>query len=263
MRRVAHRMRETLGAQAERGRRLVRHPRIARRIEALYPERLTLFLFALAGGALWAFLELADEVVEGSTAAFDERLILLLRNPQDSSEPLGPPWLEEMMRDFTGLGGVGFLTLVTLCVIGFLLIARKPKAALAVALAIGAGLLISTLLKSGFDRPRPDLVPYGSLVYTASFPSGHSLMSATVMLTLGTMLAQILAKKRLRFYVLGFCVLVTILVGVSRVYLGVHWPTDVLAGWLVGGAWAVLCASLLMRLQIAGIAETGEESEEI
>jgi undecaprenyl-diphosphatase len=198
-------------------------------------------------------------VAEGTTAALDEALLLVFREANDQATLVGPPWLEEMMRDFTGLGGVGFLTLITSSVIGFLLIARKPKAALAVALAIGSGLVISTLLKAGFDRPRPDLVPHLSLVYTSSFPSGHSMMTATVTLTLGTMLAQIFGKKRLRIYVLSICILITILVGVSRVYLGVHWPTDVLAGWLVGAAWAVLCGSLMLRLQLAGLAEADDD----
>lgn len=261
MEKLSQRIRDFLSPHAARGRRIIRHPEVARRIEALYPERLTLLVIMLATGALWAFIELADEVVEGTTAAFDEAVFLLFREDQDVSTPVGPPWLEEMMRDFTGLGGVGFLTLITAVVIGFLLMARKPKAALAVALAIGSGLVISSLLKAGFDRPRPDLVPHLSRVYTSSFPSGHSMMTATVTLTLGTMLAQILGRKRLRAYVLAVCILITILVGVSRIYLGVHWPTDVLAGWLVGAAWAVICASLMLRLQLAGLAETDDEAD--
>jgi len=228
-----------------------------RGMSVIYPERWVFALIALGAAALWGFIELADEVLEGETASLDETILLMLRSPLDATDPLGPAWLEEMMRDFTGLGGVGFLTLLTVAVIGFLLVAKKPKAALAVAIAIGGGILISTLLKAGFDRPRPDLVPHGSLVYTSSFPSGHSMMSATVSLTLGAMLARVMPKKRLRAYILVVSILITLLVGVSRVYLGVHWPTDVLAGWLVGAAWALLCGAMMLRLQRAGVTENG------
>jgi undecaprenyl-diphosphatase len=136
------------------------------------------------------------------------------------------------------------------------MIARMPRAALFVAAATGGGIILSTLLKLGFDRPRPDLVPHGSHVYTASFPSGHSTMAAIVYLTLGAMLSRILPTTRLRSYVMAVCILVTLAVGVSRVYLGVHWPTDVLAGWLVGAAWALLWGMILVRMQLAMAVET-------
>ncbi len=251
MRLLPQRLQDFLAPHAARGRELLDHPRIA----ALYPERWTLALLGLGAAALWAFIELADEVLEGETSSLDETIILMLRDPDDRTDPIGQPWLEEMMRDFTGMGGVGFLTLITMAVIGFLLFARKPKAALAVVVAIGGGILISSLLKAGFDRPRPDLVPHGSLVYTASFPSGHSMMTATVTLTLGAMLARTLPRRRLRAYIISVCILVTLLVGISRVYLGVHWPTDVLAGWLVGSAWALICGALMLRMQRSGMTE--------
>ncbi|MGJ3265422.1 MAG: phosphatase PAP2 family protein [Salinarimonas sp.] len=213
-------------------------------------HRFTLLVLALLAGGLWAFIELADEVLEGETHAIDEAILVALRVPGDLSDPLGPGWLEEMMRDFTALGGTGVLTLLTIAVVGFLLVAKLPRAALAVALAIGGGILLSTLLKSGFDRPRPDLVPHGSIVYSASFPSGHSMMAATVYLTLAALMARVLRRRRLRAYLVGVAVLLTLLVGVSRVYVGVHWPTDVLAGWTVGAAWALGASTLMLRLQL-------------
>jgi undecaprenyl-diphosphatase len=136
--------------------------------------------FALFAAAVWVFLELADEVVEGGTAAFDQAILMALRSEADPADPLGPAWLEELMRDFTALGGVGVLTLVVLSAIGYLLVLRKPRAALAVMLTVGGGIALSTAMKLGFDRPRPALVGHGYHAATASFPSGHSMMAAVV-----------------------------------------------------------------------------------
>jgi undecaprenyl-diphosphatase len=202
--------------------------------------------------AIWVFAMLADEMMEGGTHGFDEWLLLALRNPLDRSDPLGPGWIEELGRDFTALGGVGVLTMLTLIVVGYLALLRKYSAALLVLASVGGGLLLSTLLKFGFDRPRPDLVPHGSIVYTASFPSGHSMMSAVTYLTLGALLARIQKKARVKAYLLLCSILLTVLVGLSRVYLGVHWPTDVLAGWTAGAAWALICWLIARWLQQRG-----------
>lgn len=218
----------------------------------------TLLLIVLIAGGLWLFVELADEVVEGSTEAVDRSVLLALRTPGDPSDPLGPGWLEEMGRDLTALGGVGVLTLMTLLAAGFLLLQGKPRAALLLLAAVGGGLLFSTLLKLGFDRPRPDLVPHGSRVYTASFPSGHSMMSAVAYLTLGGLLARVQPRRRLKVYLLVAAALVTVLVGLSRVYLGVHWPTDVLGGWAAGAVWAALCWMIASWLQDRGKVESDD-----
>jgi undecaprenyl-diphosphatase len=215
----------------------------------------TLLLIVCVAGGLWLFVELADEVMEGDTGALDRWLLLSLRTAGDPSDPLGPGWLEEMGRDFTALGGVGVLTLMTLISAGFLLLQGKPRAALLLLAAVGGGLLFSTLLKLGFDRPRPDLVPHGSRVYTASFPSGHSMLSAVAYLTLGGLLARVQPRRRLKGYLLFAAVLLTVLVGTSRVYLGVHWPTDVVGGWAAGAVWAALCWMIASWLQNRGKVE--------
>ena len=204
-------------------------------------EPQVLVALLLIAGAVWSFAELADDVLEGDTADVDERILLSLRAAGDLTDPIGPGWFEEMARDITGLGGLGVLTLLTLVAVGYLLLHRKGHTALYLALAIGGGILMSTLLKNLFDRPRPDLVPHGQVVYTSSFPSGHSMMSAVVFLTLGALLAGVQTDLRLRAYLLSVAALLALLVGASRVYLGVHWPTDVLAGWTAGAAWALLC----------------------
>jgi len=218
-------------------------------------EASALAAIGLLGGSLWLFISIAGAVVEGETTAWDRRLLLLLRNAADPSLPWGPPWVQEMARDFTALGGVAVMTLMTLAVIGYLLLAGKRNAAIAVLVAVAGGLILSTLLKHGFNRARPDLVPHGSVVYTTSFPSGHSMMAAITYLTLGAMLARVEGTIRIKIYLLTVAIFITVLVGVSRVYLGVHWPTDVAAGWAVGAAWALLCSLVMRRLQRKGQVE--------
>jgi undecaprenyl-diphosphatase len=192
-------------------------------------------------GTGFGVLKLASEISEGETRAFDTAILLAFRNPAEPADPIGPRWVEQAVRDLTSLGSTVVLTLVTLAAVGYLLIERKSRLAIFVVLAIGSGTLLSTLLKLGFDRPRPDLVAHGVDVWSASFPSGHALMSAVTYLTLGALLAHAQSRPRVKLYFLGMAVLISLIVGVTRIYLGVHWPTDVLAGWSVGAAWALCC----------------------
>ena len=204
---------------------------------AVEPQVLAVVL--LVAGCVWAFVGLADEVAEGETHGFDTAVLMALRNPADPADPLGPGWLEELGRDVTAFGGVGILGFLTLAVAGFLWLQGNRRSMWLMLAAVGSGQVLSSLAKHGFDRPRPDLVPHGMQVYTASFPSGHSMMAAITYLTLATLVARVLPSRALKAYVLVLAVLVTLAVGVSRVYLGVHWPTDVLAGWTAGAAWAL------------------------
>ncbi len=213
-----------------------------------------LAMIVLSGG-LWAFVEVADEVVERESLGVDRSLLLALRSAADRNDPVGPGWVEEMARDFTALGGTGVLSLITVAVLGYLLLAGRGRTALLTLTAVGGGLLISTLLKLGFDRPRPDLVPHESMVYTASFPSGHSMMAAVTYLTLAAILTRVLATPLLKAWALLVAAFVTLLVGVSRVYLGVHWPTDVLGGWAAGATWAALCWLVARQLQRRQVVE--------
>ncbi|HVG06418.1 MAG TPA: phosphatase PAP2 family protein [Thermoanaerobaculia bacterium] len=218
----------------------------------LRAELVPLLAIVLVAGGVWLFAELAGEVREGETRQIDEAVLMAMRNPADPSDPIGPRWLEEMERDFTALGGVGVLSVLTLAISAFLAIDRKGRTAVLVLIAVGGALVLSFLLKSGFQRPRPELVPHGSYVYTTSFPSGHSMMSAATYLTLGALLARVQPRRRLKILLLGFATLLTLIVGCSRVYLGVHWPTDVLAGWTAGAIWALICWLIARRLQHKG-----------
>lgn len=212
-------------------------------------------MIAVGAVLLFAFVKLADEVLEGDTRTFDETVLLALRMPGDISQPVGPPWLQEMVRDFTALGSVGLLTIVTFGVAAWLLFSGKRRTAGLVLVAVVGGVLFSSLLKLGFARPRPDLVPHSVVVFTNSFPSGHAMMSAVVYLTLGFLVAQTQQAVALKVYLLSLALFLTLLVGVSRVYLGVHWPSDVLAGWAVGACWALMCWFVMLRLQEKGKVE--------
>ena len=220
--------------------------------------RLLLTFLALAIVAL-AFLKFASEVGEGDTMAFDRWTMLALRHADDPAVPAGPAWLRFAMTDITALGGTTSLTLLTLAVAGFLLAARKFATAAFLLAAIAGGAALSVVLKSLFLRPRPEIVPHLVLVDTASFPSGHAMNSAIVFLTLGALLTRTQKDRRVRVYLVAVSILLTLLVGFSRVYLGVHWPSDVIAGWVVGAVWATLCLALARLLQARHQIEAPEE----
>ena len=194
----------------------------------------------LATASAWSFIEVAEEVAEGETRAVDEQIILAFRT-SDISDPVGPAWFEEAVRDLTALGSTLVLAIAVLAVVGFLLLVRDWRAAIFTFAASGSGLLVSHLLKEAFGRPRPDLVPHEVTVFTSSFPSGHAMMSAVVYLTLASLVARLMQRRRLKLYAMSVAAVLTALIGLSRVYLGVHWPSDVLAGWMAGASWALAC----------------------
>ena len=184
---------------------------------------------------------IAQAVAGGETSAFDRRLILLLRDPANPSAPIGPIWLQEAARDVTSLGSIVVLVIVTLAAAGYLFLARQRISAWLLLVAVFGGIALVDLLKAGFARPRPDLVLQATRVFTASFPSGHASLSAIAYLTMGALLARAQASTMIARYVLTLAAFLTVLIGVSRIYLGVHYPTDVLAGWCIGLAWATAC----------------------
>lgn len=199
---------------------------------------LLLALVAIAAG-VWAFAALATKVDEGHTRGFDRRILLSMRRPGDLA-PLGPPALVEAARDVTALGGVVVLGILSTGVAVFFVLDGKSHLAGFLAVSIASGEGLSVLLKDFFDRPRPEIVPHAAYASSSSFPSGHSMMSALTYLTLGAMLATYHKRRRLKAFFLLTAALLVFMIGLTRVYLGVHWPTDVLAGWTAGGVWALL-----------------------
>lgn len=218
-------------------------------------------ILALAAAMLAVFAKIADEVVEGKTHAFDEAVLRALRNPADLADPIGPAWLEHVMRDITSLGSFTVVALMTLVSVGYLLIDGKRAAAMFVVVAVTGGVALSEGMKHLFARPRPELVAHLVEVQTASFPSGHAMLSAVTYLTLGALLARIQSRNRLKAYVVSVAILLTLMVGASRIYLGVHWPTDVLAGWCAGAAWAMACWLLALWLQSRGEIEPATKGD--
>lgn len=211
-----------------------------RRYAVMHEFRILLVLGVVLVG-VWGFVELSEMVSAGSTRSIDTAILVALRNPVDQGRGVGPVWMGEIMRDITALGGTAVLSLLSLSVIGYLALLRRYDLALLVLISVGGAMALNYVLKLGFDRPRPDLVPHLMEVYQSSFPSGHSMASAATYLTLGAMLARVQPRLRLKVYFLALAIFVMVLVGFSRVYLGVHWPTDVLGGWAAGTVWALVC----------------------
>jgi len=198
-------------------------------------------LAVVAGGSL-AFIEIADDMTESDGRAFDWAVLHLLHPDEaDLANPIGPHWLEQAMSDITALGSVTVLVSVVLLAGGFLLLRRRALEALLLAFALGGGLALSQSLKGFFMRERPPDAYRAVEVLNESFPSGHAMLSAVVYLTLGAMMARAAPDMRSRIYVLAAAILLTVLVGATRLYLGAHWASDVLAGWSIGAAWATAC----------------------
>jgi undecaprenyl-diphosphatase len=178
--------------------------------------------------------------MEGETQAYDRAILLALRNPAHPADPLGSRSFEESMRDVTALGGFTFLTLLTIVATLALVFHRKRRQAAIFAVTVIAAQVSSEILKLVYERPRPELVPHGSYVYSNSFPSGHSTVATATYLALATVIASLEPRRATKILAYALAIGLVVMIGFSRVYLGVHWPSDVLAGWSLGAGWALL-----------------------
>lgn len=207
-----------------------------------FPSSRTLIGIAVAATFAGSLVALA--VARGWTAGLDTRILEMIRGAGGGQQPAGPAWFHEAVRDVTALGSMIVLSFVVVVGAAYFLASARYRLA---GLLVGSSLAAtgySTLLKLIFDRPRPDIIDHGMATFTASFPSGHALLSAAILLTNGGLLAFAARERRERWVIGIAAIALTTAVGLSRVFLGVHWPSDVLAGWLFGTVWASL--TLLM-----------------
>jgi undecaprenyl-diphosphatase len=204
----------------------------------------------IGAAALLALAKSASEIVEGDTLAFDRAVLLALRRPENLSSPIGPPWLEEAMVQITALGSIPVLALIAVLAVGYIAVARKPALALLTAAAVTGGALMAAGLKLVYSRARPEIVAHLVATDSTSFPSGHAADSAIVYLTLAALVAGTVTSSTQRRYLIAAAFALTLLIGFSRVYLGVHYPSDVVAGWIVGALWAGAASLAVRQLQL-------------
>jgi undecaprenyl-diphosphatase len=210
------------------------------------------FLVALL---LFAFLKIGQEVREGEPS-IDERILMAMRDPKNLAVGIGPAGLPGVVRDITALGSPTLGTLFSLALVVWLLLTGRPGAALFVTFAMVGGWLLNDLLKDIFARERPMIAPHLMRPSDPSFPSGHTMMSSILYPTMAELFGRLVRQRRLRFYLMGLAITVALLVGLSRIYLGVHYPSDVVAGLAMGFAWALACGIVARLLQRRGIFRT-------
>ena len=228
-------------------------------------ETTTLFYVFFGALCAWLLVRSVPKIYKGRLEAIDNHVLRALRRPENLSIPIGPKWLPEAAKDVTALGSGTNLTITTAILVGFLCLHRRLRATGFLLSSLGSGLLLCQSLKGYFARRRPNVVPHLAHFDPASFPSGHSMGAALVYLTSGSIISRQVTGSLAKTYFLSIAVVLAIVVGVSRVYLGVHYPSDVLAGWAAGSLWSGLCAQAARWLQHQGSVEppteTGEATE--
>ena len=214
-----------------------------------------MILLAVMAGGIWTFIELADAIDEDSAPTLDERILSAFREAGDVHDPIGSRSIESAVRDVTALGSLTVLGLLTLGAGLYFFLDRRPRMGSFVLAAVAGGVALTYTLKFLYGRARPDVLPADLVPGDPSFPSGHAALAAVVYLSLGLLLARTVPRRGLKVYIVALAVFLTLAVGTSRVYLGVHWPSDVLAGWTVGGLWALVCWQIEGVLQRRGLIE--------
>ncbi len=209
----------------------------------------SLLAFAVAAISATVFFEIGDEVLEGDALKWDRMVLLALREPGMPSDPLGPPWLEEAAVELTAIGSLPVIGLLSVSLLGFLLVHHRFGSTVFATLSIGGGLGAAHLLKLVYGRPRPELVEPLTVVHTQSFPSGHTMGATVVVLTLAALVARLIPSRAGQTYVFVMAACWAGSIGLTRVYLGVHWPSDVLAGWAMGVSWAAGCWAAVSMVQ--------------
>ncbi len=218
-------------------------------------DKVVVVVALLLGATLFLFTELSSEVSEGETLEFDNSILASFRDPQNQHQLIGPTWLLPATRDISALGGVAVMTLLTILVTAFFALRKKWRLLFFFLASVGGGTGTMLILKCLFHRARPTIVPLLDDVSTEAYPSGHSMISAIVYLTLGAFLAKSSSSRRLRLYYFSVALLLTFLIGLSRIALAAHYPSDVLAGWCLGITWSCSSYLLAQMLQKRGMIE--------
>jgi len=218
---------------------------IARHVHGAYS---TFGIFLIAGALVaiactYGFAELAGHVVSGNTQTFDDAILRWIGAHRT-------PWLTAAMVEITSLG-TGVVVLMTVLISAtFLWLSQHRHSAVLLGVATVGGVVLNDLLKLGFDRPRPLIIEWGVYAASSSFPSGHAMNAVIVYGTVAYLAARLQASHRVRVLTLSFAALIIGLVCASRLYLGVHYPSDVLAGLTIGLGWAAFCMATLEALQL-------------
>ena len=224
-------------------------PSVRTKLRALPKEAQLLVALCSVALALWGLALTVATLAFPHIQKFDEHVLLVLRHREDLSVPIGPHWLLDAARDITALGSSTVLLLLIFSVAGYLLLERRYGLMAFVLVSTFGGVLITIALKGFVGRSRPTVVPHLVAVESPSFPSGHSFLSAVVYLTLGALLARDTTDRVTKIYLVGLSATLTVLIGLSRIYAGVHYPTDVLGGWVAGSFWALCCGLIARDLQ--------------
>ncbi|MFM8476882.1 MAG: phosphatase PAP2 family protein [Planctomycetaceae bacterium] len=187
-----------------------------------------------------------DVLLDGPGRSFEERIIAGLRDAADPQRMIGPRLLEESMRDITALGGYAVLLMVSFCFAIFCRLELSRESFRFFVLTVTGGFLFNLLIKELVQRGRPDVVPHLSFVRgSTSFPSAHAMMSVIVYVTIGLLLSTRTRDRHLQRLFSVFPLWLAGVIGISRVCMGVHYPTDVLAGWMLG----LVCTWLAFRIR--------------
>jgi undecaprenyl-diphosphatase len=242
---VAERRREDRGHFRVLWDMLYRGLRVSYRHAHSFTTALGLFLvvgaiIAIAG--TYAFARLAQLVRYGYTQQFDEVVLRWMERHQTV-------WLERLMIEVTMLGTwIVVLSIVSIAAL-FLWLTRHRYSALLLLVATAGGIGLNSILKIGFSRPRPQVFEWGTHVSSSSFPSGHAMSSAVVFITVAYLAARLQKTHAARLATLAIAGFIVAIICFSRMYLGVHYPSDVLAGVIIGLSWAAFCMATLEAIQ--------------
>jgi undecaprenyl-diphosphatase len=208
------------------------------RLGHLHELRLLVVLFCVSATLLFAHI--AHAIVKGQQWSLDRQILLALRRPEQPQDPIGPLWLEQTAIDLSALGGFTLMWLLSAVLVGFFLLMGRSLEATLFAVSVVGSSLLNAGVKRLIARPRPFVVPHLATVSNGSFPSGHAMLSATAYLSLAVLTAHVMPGELARIYVVAITIAIVVSIGLSRIYLGVHWPSDVLGGWCLGAVWALL-----------------------